>query len=110
MRQCINNSIQEQLKSSLNQLIWMTAWDETEGVELYKELSELWQKAGMQTHKWLSNSLKVLENIPPQHRASEVSLDGDEISAVKTLGVLWLATDDVFTFESDVLEKFRETF
>ena len=81
--------------------------DETEGVELYKKLSELWQKAGMQTHKWLSNSLKVLENIPPQYRAPEVSLDGDEISAVKTLGVLWLATDDVFTFKSDVLEKFQ---
>ena len=61
----------------------------------------------MQTHKWLSNSLKVLENIPPQYRASEVSLDGDEISAVKTLGVLWLATNDVFTFKSDVLKKFQ---
>ena len=27
--------------------------DETEGVELYKQLSELWKKANMQTHKWL---------------------------------------------------------
>ena len=39
--------------------------DETEGIELYKQLSELWKKADMQTHKWLSNSLKVLKNIPP---------------------------------------------
>ena len=53
----------------------------------------------MQTHKWLSNSLKVLENIPPQYRAAEVNLDGDEVSPVKTLGILWLATDDVFTFK-----------
>ena len=74
----------------------VSVMDETEGVELYKELSELWQKAGMKTHKWLSNSFKVLENIPPQCRASEVNLDCDEISAVKTLGVLWLATEDVF--------------
>ena len=88
----------------------MTVMDETEGVELYKELSELWQKAGMKTHKWLSNSFKVLENIPSQCRASEVNLDCDEISAVKTLGVLWLATEDVFTFKSDcVLEKFQPT-
>jgi len=29
---------------------------ETEGVKLYKSLSELWDKAGMRTHKWLSNS------------------------------------------------------
>ena len=66
----------------------VSVMDEAEGVELYKELSKLWQKAGMKTHKWLSNSFKVLENIPPQCRASEVNLDCDEISAVKTLGVL----------------------
>ena len=84
--------------------------DETEGVELYKELSELWQKAGMQTHKWLSNSLKVLENIPPQYRAAEVNLDDDGVSPVKILGILWLATDDVFTFKSYcILEKFQPT-
>ena len=88
----------------------VSVMDETEGVELYKELSELWQKAGMKTHKWLSNSFKVLENIPSECRASEVNLDCDEISAVKTLGVLWLATEDVFTFKSDcVLEKFQPT-
>ena len=83
--------------------------DETEGVELYKEISELWQKAGMQTHKWLSNSLKVLENIPQQDRASEVNLDCDEVSTVKTLGILWISTDDVFTFKSDCVIKFQPT-
>ena len=83
--------------------------DETEGVELYKQLSELWKKADIQTHKWLSNSLKVLENIPPQYRATEVNFD-DKVSPVKTLGVLWHATDDVFTFKSYcVVEKFQPT-
>ena len=81
----------------------VSVMDETEGVELYKEFSELRQKAGMKTHK-------VLENIQSQCRASKVNLDCDEISAVKTLGVLWLATEDVFTFKSDcVLEKFQPT-
>ena len=28
--------------------------------ELYKQLSELWGKANMYTHKWLSNSPVVL--------------------------------------------------
>ena len=51
--------------------------DETEDVELYKQLSELWRKADMQTHKWLSNSLKVPENIPPQLRATEVNFDDE---------------------------------
>ena len=50
----------------------MDSVNEREGVELYKQLPELWEKAGMQTHKWLSNSLKVLENILSQYRASEV--------------------------------------
>ena len=48
----------------------------------------------------ISNSLKVLENIPPQYRAAEVNLDGDGVSPVKALGILWLATDDVFTSKS----------
>jgi len=43
--------------------------NETEGIKLYKELFELWGKAGMHTHKWLSNSLKVLEAIPQQYKA-----------------------------------------
>ena len=87
-----------------------SAKDETEGVELYKQLSELWRKAGMQTHKWFSNSLKVLENIPPQYSATEVNFD-DEVSPVKTLGVLWLATDDVFYYIKSycVVEKIQPT-
>ena len=55
--------------------------DEIEGVELYKQLSELWKKADMQTHKWLSNSLKVLENIPPQFRATEMNFDDKSITS-----------------------------
>jgi len=35
-----------------------------EAVGLYQELFDLWGKAGMRTHKWLSNSAKVLESIP----------------------------------------------
>ena len=57
----------------------------------------------MQTHKWLSNSLKVLENIPPQYRATEVNLDGDGVSPEKTLGILWLATDDVAIYFQIIL-------
>ena len=35
--------------------------DESQGIKLYEELNQLWSKAGMQAHKWLSNSTKVLE-------------------------------------------------
>ena len=61
---------------------------ETQGIEVYKELSELWDKAGIHTHKWLSNSPKVLESIPTQCRASEMNLDSDKSLPVKTLSIL----------------------
>ena len=73
-----------------------------ESIGLYQELSDLWGKAGMRTHKWLSNSIEVLKNIPLQNRASQMNLADEEheLSTVKTLGVLWDATADVFTFKS----------
>ena len=46
--------------------------NENEGVSLYEQLSELWRKAGMHAHKWLSNPQTVLEVIPPQDRASQL--------------------------------------
>ena len=59
----------------------------------------------MQTHKWVSNSPKVLESVPTQRRASEISLDSQEASPVKTLGILWCAREDVFTFKSQCGEE-----
>ena len=42
-----------------------------EGMKLHKILSELWVNGGMKIHKWprLSNSLVVMEEIPPEDRA-----------------------------------------
>ncbi|XP_052771184.1 uncharacterized protein LOC128210870 [Mya arenaria] len=71
---------------------------EKDGVELYKQLSSLWSKAGMYARKWLSNSAAVLENIPQADRLKEVDLSEGGLPAVKTLGVLWVADDDQFTF------------
>jgi len=45
--------------------------NEKEGISLYKQLSGLWEKAGMHAHKWLSNSKVVFEVILPQDRASQ---------------------------------------
>jgi len=71
---------------------------ENEGISLYKQLSELWEKAGMHAHKWLSNSQVVLEVVPPQERAFQLELDLNKSLAVRTLGVIWDAKEDVFTF------------
>ena len=52
-----------------------------ECLELYDQLSKLWESAGMHARKWLSNSKKVLEKVPEEDR------------------MLWLAKDDVFTYK-----------
>ena len=74
---------------------------EDQGIELYKQLSLLLSKAGMHARKWLSNSMKITAQIPVQDRKAEVDLDHNELPCAKTLGVWWLAQEDVFTFEEN---------
>lgn len=80
-----------------------------QGVDLYEQLSELWSKAGMHTHKWLSNSPVVLNKIPVQDRVNKMNLDEESLPSMKKLGVMWIAAEDVFTFESQVNKKFELT-
>ena len=79
--------------------------NDSQGIKLYQELNELWSKAGMQAHKWLSNSAEVLERIPPESRASEAHLPSDGLPMVKTLGVTRLPEEDVFTFKANPVGK-----
>ena len=66
---------------------------------LYNQLSKLLSKAGMHARKWLSNSPSVLADIPVEDRKAEVDLDRSQLPCTKTLGVWWLADQDVFTFK-----------
>ena len=59
---------------------------EEKGIELYTQLSQLWQKAGMKARKWLSNSRTILEHIPQENRAREVDLTKGELPNTKNLG------------------------
>jgi len=70
-------------------------------------LSKLWAKAGMLQ---MGNASRVWKSIPPQHRAPEMSLVSQEVTPVKTLGILWCAAEGVFTitfqrFEEEVYQK-----
>jgi len=71
--------------------------DEQQGIELYKQLSQLWKGAGMCAQKWLSNSPTVLNEIPSDDRASKIDLKEGHLPFSKTLGVLWEAAKDAFT-------------
>ena len=59
----------------------------------------------MHARKWLSNSSEVLAQIPMNDRKAEADLDNDELPCSKTLGVWWLAQEDVFTFKENVPDR-----
>ncbi|XP_052820244.1 uncharacterized protein LOC128246076 [Mya arenaria] len=74
-------------------------------IRLYKELTALWEKAGMNARKWISNSKTVLEQIPVEHRAKTVDLQKNELPKVKTLGVTWVPEEDIFSFEFTAVDE-----
>ena len=55
-------------------------------------------KTSISPRKWLSNSPEVLERIPKEIRAFETEISESELPVVKTLGLLWNAEMDQFTF------------
>ena len=48
-----------------------SALDEKQVIGLYRQLSCLLNKAGLQAHKWLSNSPNMLSEVPIQDRKSD---------------------------------------
>ncbi|XP_052710974.1 uncharacterized protein LOC128185417 [Crassostrea angulata] len=74
---------------------------EEDGVKLYRQLSALWEKAGMYAWKWRSNSVGELQHIPTEDVVPEVDLHDNRLSSVKTLGVLWRAKYDIFIFKAN---------
>lgn len=74
------------------------------GIELYQQLSQLWQKAKMNARKWLSNSTIVLEKIPQENRAKEVDLSQGDLPSMKTLGLTWISESDIFTFKYNTVD------
>ncbi|XP_046329965.2 uncharacterized protein LOC124113582 [Haliotis rufescens] len=78
--------------------------DDNTAIELYRQLVDLWSRAGMRPRKWLSNSHQVLNQIPVEDRLSEVQLNSSYLPSAKTLGLMWIAERDVFTFTSHIPE------
>ena len=73
------------------------------------KIQELLAKGGFHIRKWLSNSKTVMDSIPPEDRAPGTVLDVGihdhcTLPVVKTLGLSWIAEEDVFTFRYNVPE------
>ena len=70
-----------------------------EAIQLRHELSELLAMCNFKLRKWSSNDSTVLNDIPTEDRLQSIEIHGTEESPkIKTLGVLWESTSDVFTF------------
>lgn len=82
-----------------------SADNDEEAIRLYKQFVELWGKANMCTRKWLSNSAAVLAEIPPEARVSQVDLKEGVSAVTKTLGIMWSAKEDQFSFKHTVPEE-----
>ena len=52
----------------------------------------------MHPRKWISNSPELLECVPVEDRAVTINLASGELPSTKTLGVLWSAESDDFSF------------
>ena len=63
-----------------------------------EDLTKVLGGAGFRAQKWCSIRTEVLEEIPQEDQATGVKLEDSELPSVKTLGVHWNASDDVFTF------------
>ena len=66
---------------------------------LRHQLSTLLAMVGFKLRKWSSNVPVVIEDIPKEDRLPTLVLDKDNLPKTKTLGVMWEADRDIFTFQ-----------
>ena len=69
-----------------------------DAVLVREDLTKVLGGAGFRAQKWCSNRTEVLEEIPQEDRAIGVLFEDSELPSVKTLGIHWNASDDVYTF------------
>jgi len=78
-------------------------------IKLKDQLEKVWKSLGMTTGKWLTNSQKVMEDIPVDQRSDRLDLDDKEKLSIKTLGICWNPADDKFSITSTVNENLSIT-
>ena len=69
---------------------------------LRHQLSEQLVRAGFKLRKWASSNPAVIEDVPAEDRLKSMEIQEENPANVKTLGVLWEAKRDVFTFHVKV--------
>ncbi|KAK0130929.1 hypothetical protein N1851_034390 [Merluccius polli] len=77
-------------------------------IQLVQEARELCAKGGLRLHKFISNDMTVMENIPPSERATNVkdlNLTFDDSPLERTLGIQWRIDTDCFSFSINLKDQ-----
>lgn len=76
-----------------------------DAIELTRSAQALCSTGGLRLHKFISNSIDVIESIPPSERATEMkdfNFKTDSLPMSHALGVSWNTQEDAFCFRVDV--------
>lgn len=68
-------------------------------LQLRREVSAMLESAGLPIKKWASNSIEVLEDVPPADQAIQPWHDLQDEQSVSTLGLVWEPRSDTFGFK-----------
>ncbi|XP_062541495.1 uncharacterized protein LOC134209533 [Armigeres subalbatus] len=66
-----------------------------EAVALRKQLEALLQKGGFELRKWISNESAVVQDVAPEKKAVQSTIDLERDLSVKTLGLHWVPNTDM---------------
>ena len=77
--------------------------DEDAAFELYEQKVTLLGQVGMRLHQWLTNSKRVLQAFPPEDKKLKWKFEDNTLPSAKTLGVIWEAEKDEFTYSCNNL-------
>ncbi|XP_054282645.1 uncharacterized protein LOC128999903 [Macrosteles quadrilineatus] len=76
--------------------------DEESALQLQGQLIALLKKGGFELRKWSSNSPRLLEAVPEDHRETPVFLQDPEQPHYSILGLHWSPTTDSFSYHLDL--------
>jgi hypothetical protein len=69
---------------------------------LQEEIIHILGKGSFALHKWCANHADLLEGIPEHLRESELTCNFKSYEGIKTLGLMWLPSQDIFKYEINI--------
>ncbi|XP_027849396.2 uncharacterized protein LOC114128975 [Aphis gossypii] len=73
---------------------------EESALQLQQDLINVFKRGGFDLRKWSSNSIALLESVPPEHRQTEaVTFDEPTSDYTKVLGLKWEPKNDTIAYQ-----------